>query len=110
MNMSWTLGKRFTHFRRILETELGAKWAGTDTEFVEYVHRAIPFLPLYLQGDMKAYYIDGRSRDRDSVTGKPTKESSLFYQNLRGGRAALAFFIRAADGNSETVLELVRGE
>lgn len=93
--MSWHLNRRFTHFKQKLK-EAGAEWQGTDTEFVQFIHKAIPYLPEYIREDMERYYIKGESRAVDPNTGKFTKQSALLYQNVRAGRAAIAFYIRAS--------------
>lgn len=105
--MSWTLTKRFHHLRMKVEAEQGSKWNGSDAEFVELIHRAIPFLPPYLQSDMEKFYIRGEGRERDD-NGLFTKNSALYYQNVRSGRAALSFLLKVVNGDSKRALSLFK--
>lgn len=107
--MSWKVDKRYAHMLRIFKTEHGAEWDGSIPQLVEFTVKAIPFLPPYLQDDMRRYYVDGQSRQRDETTGRPTRESALFYQNIRVGRACLAFYVRLCHGNANTCLAMVKG-
>src|SRR5574342_366977 len=101
--MAWKLDKRYKHLRMILAVEQEVVWDGTSSEFVEFIHRSIPHLPEYLRSDMEKFYLRGEGRDRDS-NGLFTKESALYYQNVRSGRAALSFLLKVMNGDAKLAL------
>lgn len=104
--MSWNLSKRYHHLRKILALN-GALWRGSDSEFIEYIHRSIPYLDYYLRDTADQYYIKGNSRPRNE-NGLFTKDSALFYQYLRTIRSCFSHSIKMVNGDAKLALSLLK--
>jgi len=105
--MSWGQNKRIKTFLDILETKDNVKWNGSATQFVDFLHKAIPYLPYEIQEPMDRFYLKGQGRTRNQVTGLHDKEDALFYQRVKSGRAAISFFVKLVHGDPETAMELI---
>lgn len=97
----WSIETRVEKLRYEYLPALDAHWAGTDAEFVEFLHRSINAMPPKIAKVMRRSYIDGDMPEKDEFTGKRLKHDNSYYNLLLTGRAILATRLREAQEHPE---------
>lgn len=92
----WGSTKRVKGLKNNLLPKLGAKWRGTDEEFLSFLIWSIEQMPDHVQGAMKRHYVTGGTQFKNPETGRPTPTDSRYYLLLKEGRSILASQIRDA--------------
>lgn len=94
----WSNEKRIKGLRDNLLPKLGAKWRGTDEDFLSFLIWSIDQMPAQVQDVMRRHYVNGGTQHKNPVTGRPATPDSRYYLLLSEGRSILASQIRDAQG------------
>lgn len=86
----WSQGKRVKGLRMQLLPKLGARWRGTDEEFLSFLIWSIERMPPQVRNAMERHYVTGGTQIKNPSTGRPATTDSRYYLLLSEGRSILA--------------------
>lgn len=86
----WGQPKRVQGLKNVLLPKLGAKWRGTDEEFLSFLIWSIERMPSQVRDAMERHYVTGGTQFKNPTTGRPATTDSRYYLLLSEGRSILA--------------------